>query len=54
MYCALTGVAVPVFIVLGMGSIVATGVAFFITGWLAWIWVVAIALRLATVNIQRI
>ena len=54
MYCALTGVAVPVFIVLGIGSIVATGVAFFIIGWLARIWVVAIALRLATVNIQHI
>jgi hypothetical protein len=37
-----------------MGSIIATGVAFFITGWLTWIWVVAIAPRLAIVHIQQI
>jgi uncharacterized protein len=54
MSCALTGMAVPVFIVLSMDSIAATGVAIFITGWLVWIWVVAMALRLATVNIQQI
>ena len=54
MYCAATGVAIPAFIVLGMGSVVATGVAFFITGWLAWIWVVAITLRLSTEKIQKI
>jgi len=47
-YSIATGLGTPVLIALGMASTIATGVAFFIAGIVAWIWVVAVALQLLT------
>jgi len=45
-YCLATGVATPALIALGMGSIIASGVAFFLAGILVCVWVMAIAIHL--------
>lgn len=42
---ALAGLAMPVFIQLGMAGTIATGVAFYLAAMLAWIWLGWIALR---------
>jgi hypothetical protein len=47
-YSIATGLATPVLIALGMGSIIATGVAFFIAGVVVCVWVVAVTARLLT------
>jgi hypothetical protein len=47
-YSISTGVATPVLIALGMGSILTPGVAFFIAGVVVCAWVVAITSRLLT------
>lgn len=47
-YSIATGLATPVLIGLGMGSIIATGVAFFIAGVVVCAWVVAVTARLLT------
>lgn len=47
-YSIATGLGAPVLIALGMGSIIATGVAFFVAGVVVWAWVVAITMQLLT------
>lgn len=47
-YSMATGLATPVLIALGMASIIATGVAFFIAGVVVCAWMVAVAARLLT------
>ena len=47
-YSISTGVATPVLIALGMGSVIETGVAFFIAGVVVCAWVVAVTTRLLT------
>ena len=53
-YSIATGIGTPVLITLGMGSIIATGVAFFIAGVVVCAWVVAVATRLLTdINLEN-
>ncbi len=42
------GLAIPLFIVLGMANIAATGVAFYIGAALGWFWLMAVARKLAS------
>lgn len=45
-FCASAGVAMPVLVALGMSSIVATGVAFYVSAMVGWVVVVAVGLRI--------
>lgn len=47
-YSIATGLATPLLIALGMGNIIASGVAFFIAGVVVCTWVVAVAVQLLT------
>lgn len=47
-YCAATGVATPALIVMGMAGVIVPGVAFFVASMVAWLLVVAVAMRLST------
>lgn len=45
LFCALAGVAMPVLVVLGMRSTIATGVAFYMAAMVAWLVVAIVGLR---------
>ncbi|QCI64180.1 DUF998 domain-containing protein [Phreatobacter stygius] len=49
-FSAAAGVAIPLFIIIGMSGIVAAGIAIYFGGMLAWCWLAAIVLRLSQEN----